>query len=98
GQEGETLYLAMELLQGLTLQEWCARFPRPAAAEVLRLGREIAGGLAAIHRHGLIHRDIKPANLWLETPANRVRILDFGLARFVSDDASLTQSGTVMGT
>ncbi|HYT93735.1 MAG TPA: serine/threonine-protein kinase, partial [Gemmataceae bacterium] len=72
GQEGSALYLAMELLEGVSLQDWCVRSFRPHLTEILRLGREIAAGLAAIHRHGLVHRDIKPANLWLEAPANRV--------------------------
>jgi serine/threonine protein kinase len=46
----------------------------------------------------LIHRDIKPANIWLEAPAGRVKILDFGMARSEHDDMHITQSGTVMGT
>jgi hypothetical protein len=98
GQEGDVIYLAMELLDGLSLQDWCARVGKAGATDVLRLGREIAGGLAVIHRHGLIHRDLKPANLWLEGPAQRVKILDFGLARYVSGDHSLTQTGTLLGT
>ena len=67
-------------------------------AEVLRIGREIALGLAAAHKRGLIHRDIKPANIWLESrragasaTGGRVKILDFGLARAVGDEAHLTQ-------
>ena len=50
-------------------------------AEVLRIGREIAEGLAAAHDHGLIHRDIKPANSGWRSGRGRVKILDFGLAR-----------------
>jgi hypothetical protein len=65
--------------------------------EVARIGREAAAGLAAAHAKGLVHRDIKPANLILEAPAGRVKITDFGLARAV-DDASVSQSGVVIGT
>ena len=62
-------FLAMEFLKGETAR----RTPRTATgscpcAEVLRVGREIAEGLAAAHATGLIHRDIKPANVWLEAP------------------------------
>jgi serine/threonine protein kinase len=98
GQEQEVVYLAMELLEGESLDHWLRRVQRPELADILRVGRAIASGLAAIHGRGLIHRDIKPANLWREEPSGRVKILDFGLARFIDDDASLTQTGEVLGT
>ena len=65
--------------------------------------RETASGLAAAHKHGLIHRDVKPGNIWLEGQNQRVRILDFGLARIESDllaadGVSLTGEGAVLGT
>lgn len=97
GQEGDTVFLAMELLEGSTLEDWAARNSRPPVKEILRLAREIAAALVVIHCHGLVHRDIKPANLWLEAPHDRIKILDFGLARFV-DDQSLTQTGSILGT
>lgn len=67
-------------------------------AETMRLGQQIAGGLAAAHSQGLIHRDIKPANILLEDGIQwKVKISDFGLAR-AADDASVTQSGVIAGT
>ncbi len=98
GQDQGILFLAMEYLQGLSLQRWLERGRKPSPDLVLRIGREIAAGLAAAHRNGLIHRDIKPANIWLEAPAGRVKILDFGMASSERDDAHITQAGTVVGT
>ena len=81
GQENGIPFLAMEYLKGMSLAQWLDRGHSPSVELVLRIGREIAAGLSAAHRHGLIHRDIKPANIWLEAPSGRVKILDFGMAR-----------------
>jgi serine/threonine protein kinase len=67
GEERGVPFLAMEFLEGESLNECLQREGRLPVREVLRLAREIAEGLAAAHQHGLIHRDIKPANVWLET-------------------------------
>jgi serine/threonine protein kinase len=96
-------YLAMQFLQGEPLGDRLRREGRLAISEVLRFGKQIAEGLAAAHRHGLIHRDIKPANIFLERvagkPYPRVKILDFGLARHTKTSGSgLTQAGLVIGT
>jgi eukaryotic-like serine/threonine-protein kinase len=91
-------FLAMEFLKGEPLDERLNRPEKLPLPEVLRIGREIAEALGAAHATGLIHRDIKPANIWLETPRNRVKILDFGLARAAAQDSSLTQQGAIIGT
>jgi serine/threonine protein kinase len=92
-------FLAMALLQGETLEQRQQRGPL-TVAEVLRIGRDVAEGLAAAHKRGLIHRDIKPANLWLEADSGRVKILDFGLARVeaAADATHLTMQGEILGT
>jgi serine/threonine protein kinase len=99
GEDRGVPFLAMQLLRGKTLEDRLeragGRLPLP---EVLRIGREIAEGLAAAHSRGLVHRDIKPANVWLEKPRGRVRIVDFGLARGSEPDAHWTQAGAVIGT
>jgi hypothetical protein len=97
GQDAGVVFLAMELLEGETLEDRLRREGKLFVAEVLRLGRQTAEGLAAVHAHGLVHRDVKPGNLWLEAPHDRVKVLDFGLARGAGE-AGLTRPGAVMGT
>jgi serine/threonine protein kinase len=92
-------FIAMQWLKGMSLEERLQRGGALSTAQVLRLGRQIARGLAVAHEAGLIHRDIKPANLWLEPEqGGHVKILDFGLARAAADEVHLTQSGTILGT
>jgi serine/threonine protein kinase len=98
GEDHGVPFLAMPLLKGESLHDRLQREPVLPVAEVVRIGREAAEGLAAAHAHGLVHRDIKPANLWLEGDAGRVKILDFGLAKAATDAAHLTQLGAVVGT
>ena len=90
-------YLVMEFVNGRSLQGKLDADGPFELAEVLRIGMQVAEGLAAAHKQGLVHRDIKPANILLENGVERVKITDFGLARAV-DDAGLTQSGVVAGT
>jgi eukaryotic-like serine/threonine-protein kinase len=90
-------YLVMELIPGETLQQRLDRVGPVEPAEVVRVGRQIAEGLAAAHACDLIHRDIKPGNVLLEGGQHKVKITDFGLAR-AADDASISQSGIIAGT
>jgi Tol biopolymer transport system component len=90
-------YLVMQYVAGKSVQDVIDRGKTPELAEILRIGSQAAGALAAAHAQGLIHRDIKPANILLENGVERVKITDFGLARAV-DDATLSQSGVVAGT
>ncbi|MFO0801666.1 MAG: protein kinase [Gemmataceae bacterium] len=97
-EESPLPFLVMEFVPGESLQQKLDRSGPLAAAEVVRIGRQIAEGLAAAHDKGLVHRDIKPANVLMDGgAAGRVKITDFGLAR-AADDASLSQSGIVAGT
>ncbi|MBM3982126.1 MAG: hypothetical protein FJ304_18055 [Planctomycetes bacterium] len=90
-------YLVMEFIPGETLQSRLDRVGPVEPAEVVRIGRQIADGLAAAHGTDLVHRDIKPGNVLLEGGNQRVKITDFGLAR-AADDASISQSGIIAGT
>lgn len=98
GEDQGAPFLAMEFLEGEALDDRLKRASELPVAEIVRIGRQIAEGLAAAHDRGLIHRDIKPANIWLEGNQGWVKILDFGLARAVADQTHLTQTGAILGT
>lgn len=90
-------YLVMPYIAGCSLEERLDRDGPLEVSQILRIGMQVAAGLAAAHAQGLVHRDIKPGNILLESGVERVKITDFGLARTV-DDASLTASGIIAGT
>lgn len=90
-------YLVMQLVNGESLEQRLKRVGKLSIPEVARLGMQAAAGLAAAHAGGLIHRDIKPANILLESPADRVKLTDFGLAR-AAEDVKLTRTGFVAGS
>lgn len=90
-------YLVMPYVRGTSLQKRLDGEGPLSPQEILRIGAQIAAGLAAAHAQGLVHRDIKPANILLEDGVERVTITDFGLARAV-DDATITHSGMIAGT
>jgi hypothetical protein len=101
GEEGGVPHMAMELLEGESLDDRLTREGRLPAAEVVRIGREVAEGLAAAHERGVIHRDVKPGNIWLEAGPGgrrRVKVLDFGLARAAAGGGQLTKEGAIVGT
>lgn len=94
---GAMPYLVMAYIRGGSLQKRIDRDGALNTGEILRIGSQIAAGLAAAHDQGLVHRDIKPENIMLGEGVERVTLTDFGLARSV-DDASVTQHGTIAGT
>ena len=93
----ERPYIVMALVDGLSLQDKVSLNGPFEALDVIRISIQMADGLAAAHRQGLIHRDMKPANILMERDVSRVMITDFGLARAV-DDIAMTQSGCMAGT
>ncbi len=90
-------FLVMELVDGESLADRLARQQSLPPSEVMRIGCEVAEGLSAAHRSGLIHLDIKPPNILLEKHTGQVRISDFGLAR-IGGDHPLTADGEIVGT
>ena len=103
GDEGGTLYIVMELLEGMSLVDRIGRGPLPVS-EAVEIGLGVLAALQALHARDLVHRDLKPSNVFL-TP-HGVKLLDFGLARVASrtglpegnTESRVTQVGAVLGT
>lgn len=96
GEQDGILFYAMELVEGTSLEEEIASGRRFNWRETLRVGIQVCRALKHAHDVGVVHRDIKPANLLL-TPEGRVKIADFGIARFFHN-TQLTTAGGVLGT
>jgi tetratricopeptide (TPR) repeat protein/predicted Ser/Thr protein kinase len=92
GQEGDTPYIAMQYIDGVSLDK--AHLPVRRAVECVR---DAARALEFAHARGIVHRDLKPSNLMLDG-ADRLFVMDFGLAKSVKADRSLTASGFMVGT
>ena len=90
-------FLAMELVRGPSLQRLIRDRGRASFATVVECGRQVLGGVAAAHAAGVIHRDIKPANV-LRGADGVYKLTDFGLARSLEREQSLTASGSILGT
>jgi serine/threonine-protein kinase len=91
-------YIVMELVVGHTLRDILQDNRKLQPERALELVQSVLAALEYSHRHGIIHRDIKPANVMV-TAAGEVKVMDFGIARAVSDTAaSMTQTAAVIGT
>ncbi|MBX3155434.1 MAG: protein kinase [Deltaproteobacteria bacterium] len=105
GSERGRLFVAMELIDGVTLSMWL-RVQRRPWREIAAMFEQVGAGLAAVHRAGLVHRDFKPDNVLVDRDG-RARVVDFGLARLDGAASSagspelalsLTRTGVMMGT
>ncbi|HEY6798102.1 MAG TPA: AAA family ATPase, partial [Kineosporiaceae bacterium] len=94
GEDAGRPYVVMDLVEGRTLAAVLATGPMPPG-QVIALARDLAGPLAAVHRHGLMHRDLKPDNIMM-LPHGRARLIDFGLAGRQSVTGSPTAAGTLL--
>lgn len=100
-REGDVAFITMELLTGETLADRLYRSKSIPVSEATPLVLQMIDGLAAAHRAGVIHRDFKPGNVYLvpeRDGATRVVITDFGLARTVDSNQTVTEAGQVVGT
>jgi serine/threonine protein kinase len=103
GDDPETglLWLAMEKLEGMDLGAFIELEAPMAPERAVRIVEQICRSVGDAHSHGIIHRDLKPANIFLCTHEGYpewVKVLDFGIARVLGDDADLTGSGRFTGT
>lgn len=100
GSTGENSFIAMEWLAGETLAQRLKRTGPLALPASIRIGRQLAEVLVALHRKGIQHRDLKPANIMLlvrDGQADFVKVLDFGLARS-EFHSRITRSGVLLGS
>ncbi|WP_395694726.1 Stk1 family PASTA domain-containing Ser/Thr kinase [Nocardioides sp.] len=95
GDDHGTVFLAMELIDGITLRDVIRKEAPIAPARALALIEPVLSALAAAHRAGLVHRDVKPENV-LIADDGRIKVADFGLARAVSADTQHTATGGVL--
>ncbi len=86
----------MDFIDGETLSSVISRGPL-LPTRAVDVFKQIAAGVQHAHRHGIIHRDLKPGNVLLDH-SGQVFVTDFGLARNISQDSNLTQSGELLGT
>ena len=97
GPANSTYFIAMELVTDSTLADVIRESGVVAPGRAAVIGADVALALAFAHRHGVVHRDIKPSNVLL-TEDGMVKVADFGIARAVTNDEDLTQTGAVLGT
>jgi serine/threonine-protein kinase len=95
---GATPYIVMEYVEGETLRDVLRREGRLTPERAMALSADICGALDFSHRNGIVHRDVKPGNVMI-TPQGTVKVMDFGIARAVSDSAAtMTSTAAVIGT
>jgi len=97
GEEAGRQYIVFEFIDGENLKELVVRKGRLDLRDALEVALEVAHGLAFAHDHGLVHRDVKPQNVLLNGDG-RAKVTDFGIARSLDVDHSVTQTGTILGT
>ena len=99
GQDGDEIYMVMELVEGGTLWDWVSCYGEMPPGLALQAIRPVLGAMGAAHLAGVIHRDLKPQNIMLTTEG-QPKVSDFGIAHVQDPLANrhLTRTGTVMGT
>jgi eukaryotic-like serine/threonine-protein kinase len=97
GEDTGTYFIVMEFIDGRPLSSILKTAGSLSAERTADVGAHVAAALGYAHKHGVIHRDVKPGNV-LITDEGQVKVTDFGIARAINTEESLTQTGAVMGT
>src|SRR5271170_1297185 len=97
GEDNGTYFIVMEFVDGRALSSLVRAAGPLHPDRAAEIAADVAGALAYAHRHGVVHRDVKPGNV-LITEEGTIKVTDFGIARAVNTEESLTQTGAVMGT
>jgi serine/threonine-protein kinase len=97
GEDSGTYFIVMEFVDGRPLSSILKTAGPLAADRTAEIAAPVAAALGYAHKHGVVHRDVKPGNV-LITDDGQVKVTDFGIARAVNTEESLTQTGAVMGT
>jgi eukaryotic-like serine/threonine-protein kinase len=97
GEDSGSYFIVMEFVDGRPLSAVLRESGPLSAQQTATIGAHVAAALAFAHRHGVVHRDVKPGNV-LITADGIVKVTDFGIARAMNTEESLTQTGAVMGT
>ncbi|HUY22844.1 MAG TPA: Stk1 family PASTA domain-containing Ser/Thr kinase [Acidimicrobiales bacterium] len=97
GEDGGTYFIVMEFVDGRPLSSILRTAGPLHPDRAAEIAADVAGALSYAHRHGVVHRDVKPGNV-LITEEGTIKVTDFGIARAVNTEESLTQTGAVMGT
>ena len=96
GVDGDSHFIVMEYAEGQDLAHVIREHGRLTPGDAVRVAEQVCAALGAAHRAGVVHRDVKPGNVIIR-PDGTVKVTDFGIARALGQ-ASLTDTGTVMGT
>jgi eukaryotic-like serine/threonine-protein kinase len=97
GEDSGTYFIVMEFIDGRPLSSILKSAGPLSSDRAADIGAHVAAALGYAHKHGVIHRDVKPGNV-LITDDGQVKVTDFGIARAINTEESLTQTGAVMGT